>query len=142
MDDCSDIALTLNGAIESLQSREPGLTPLEKLKLKALRLNLHIVQGGSAEPVEIGAFSPRPASEDVTMVSLEARLSRLEAYGRATRAETRFLIGQARSHIAQGKALCDDIRRAIERNRLDCRRLSHAEARLSKDCDVSAFAAN
>ncbi len=114
MNDLTGVLVKLKDAIESLQSREQDLTPLEKVKLKALRLNLHAAQDAPAEPARTGTIYPFPRSDALAPDRLEERLRALQALSIKTRAETKRLLAEAREHVARGRSLCDAVRLASE----------------------------
>jgi hypothetical protein len=127
MNDLAVVLVKLQGAIESLQSREQDLTPIERLKLRALRLNLDVVQGS---PTEMAQF---PAEDEDTPDPLGEKLRLLRAISRETMNETRLLLAEAQSQIARGRSLCDAMRLAVERSELGCEQLAGAKRRQASD---------
>jgi hypothetical protein len=105
----------LQDAIKSLESREQDLTSLERLKLKALRLNLDAAQDVPAETASrTGTICQFPRSDGLMADRLEEKLRALQTLSRQTRAETKRLLAEASTHVARGRSLCDAVRLAGE----------------------------
>jgi len=138
MNDLTVVLVQLKDAIESLQSRGHDLTPLEKLKLKALRLNLHAAQDTPVESTRMGTICPFPSSNAVAPDQLEQRLRALRALSVETRAETRLLLAEARTHVARGRSLCDAVRLASETYELGCTAISDALASKRREMPATA----
>jgi len=137
MNDLTVVLAKLTDAIESLQSRVQDLAPLEKLKLKALRLNLQAAQGCLTETSGTATIHAFPVKDRLATEPLEEKLRRLDAMSARTRAETRLLITEARQHIARSRTLQDAMLSIIQGSECVSEQASHSN--LSRQSEAPAI---
>jgi hypothetical protein len=123
MNDLTLVTATLMDAVSALESRDTPLTPLEKVKLKALRLNLETAL--CATPVTFGtpAHFVQPQHGHIAD-PLEERFRTVYAVSVRIHTEARSLVHEVSLQIARARALTNELRSGLARSERNCAMLS------------------
>jgi hypothetical protein len=128
-----NVVVTLKGAIQALEKRDEPLAPIEKIKLKALRLNLEAAQRAEG----IGASCPQPQGR--ALDPLDARFRTLHALSVTALAEARSLLQDVRQQIARARSLTDEVRLALTRSEHTCATLNKTLAPIRYQAPAASY---
>ena len=123
MNDLAFVTATLKGAVSALESREGPLTPLDRMKLKSLRLNLEAAL--RATPVTVDLPVPFAQQHHHHIADpLEERFRTLRAVSVMVQTEARSLVHEVRIHISRARALTNELRAGLANSERHCAELS------------------